>query len=300
MTDNLKYLKEHNVLLATNGNIVPGSLSLQSIDFYRDLIDNNFIYIQAKRFINDKLSTCYGLQGFIELILWALKNKYEYIIYIDDDCFITNKNNLLEAFKDFVNSNAIISGPTDGGTYKTRTHNIVSLNPFLSFFNLKYFKNFETHIQEIFNFDMKSIGVESKLRATENFKNALLKINESIIFNKSRAKEYKNKYPTFKIENEWALDNYEPYYKLFLWIALNIQGNIKYMNAVDYYCDEDPEGITTAVYYNNYGDENKLICLHTWYARCLAYDSYWYDSKKAERINNVYKLAVKKYENKNK
>lgn len=303
--DNLKYLKDKRVLIATNGNITPGTMLLNSIKLYDDLIDENFLVCQAKRYINDKFSYCYGFQAFVEILLYGVnqvdlidknKKRYDYIIYIDEDCFIYDQDNLIELFKKFVDSDNIMAGCPDGGMFKTRGHNLISLNPFLSFYNLKYFQDFQNMIPKINKFNVSNIlDLSLKFRnETNHYKNVLIKIKETKDFNNKRSEKLSKIYKNFTTNMTYEFDTYEPYYKLFLWIALNIKGDIMYFNAVDFYDECDTYGLTTACYSDNSYSKDKIVCLHTWYARLLSFDCIAYSKQMADRIKSIYNITKNK------
>lgn len=300
-TKNRDFLKANNVLIATNGSFVPGSMLLNSINFYQDLIDENFIVVPAKNHINDVRPVCYGLQCFIELIVYAIKYNYDYILYIDEDCFITSEDNLISLFKTFVDGGYILGGTSDGGVVQPRNFNSISINPFLSFFNVK---NLKKHIGDDYNKFIETLN---------NFNVAAAKFdNTNVNFNLSRenretCKKFTNKQEksvlrlnpnasVFHQEGKYFGSVYEPYYRLFLWIATLENEKIFYFNTSDYYSEADKTGITSVVYNGDFKKKN-IVCLHTWYSRVLAIDNIWHYTKDAvgqnERIKGVYEEAVK-------
>ena len=56
------WFKEHNVMFCTNGDIVPDSPLLDSIDTYHELVDNNILCIPGKNIANNM--PVFGMQVF--------------------------------------------------------------------------------------------------------------------------------------------------------------------------------------------------------------------------------------------
>lgn len=75
------------------------------------------------------------------ILSYAINHSYDYIIYIDADCFIWSLNNLSIKFNEFIEGNYIIAGVPDGGIFCHRNSNCYCINPFLAFFNVKLIKN---------------------------------------------------------------------------------------------------------------------------------------------------------------
>lgn len=132
------WFKTNNVLFCTNGDIVPDSPLLDSISTYQKAVDNNLLCIPGKNIANDM--PIFGLQAFQLMIIEALKRSYDYIIYIDADCFIWNLENLKRKFEEFVAGDYIIGGVPDGGIFCHRNTNNFCVNPFLAFFNIRRIK----------------------------------------------------------------------------------------------------------------------------------------------------------------
>ena len=74
------------------------------------------------------------------MIVEALKRGYDYIIYIDADCFIWSLENLKSKFEEFIAQERIIGGVPDGGIFCHRNTNNFCINPFLTFFSIKRIK----------------------------------------------------------------------------------------------------------------------------------------------------------------
>ena len=107
-----KYLHDHKVLFVTNGDLFRKSLVLKSYNLYKDLVyDDNFICFptrltyridyklnQAKVIDMDSKGIQYGNDVFIKMLEYAMY-KYNYVIYLDNDMFVININNLFEMIK---------------------------------------------------------------------------------------------------------------------------------------------------------------------------------------------------------
>ena len=130
-----KWFKQNNVLFCTNGDIIPDSPLLDSISLYRSAIDDNLLCIPGKNIGNNM--PIFGLQAFLMMINEAIKRKYDYIIYIDADCFIWSLNNLKSKFEQFIEGDFIVGGVPDGGVLCHRNTNNYCINPFLMFLNIK-------------------------------------------------------------------------------------------------------------------------------------------------------------------
>lgn len=79
------------------------------------------------------------------MIAEAIKRNYDYVMYIDADCFIWSTKNLMHKFSEFFDGDYIIGRVPDGGVFCHRNTNNYCINPFLTFFNIKKIKQ---HINE--------------------------------------------------------------------------------------------------------------------------------------------------------
>lgn len=129
------------------------------------------------------------------------------MIYIDEDCFIINEEELQELIDYIIQNDIDCAGMPDGGVVSTRSHNPLSINQFFCILNLK------------------------KIRSKYNYEDVL---------NTQYSNDLDIYLPTSLIKNVYTLDNFEPYYKLFFWMLRN-NFNFIYLNAVDY----DMDNITT-------------------------------------------------------
>jgi len=157
-------------------------------------------------------------------------NQYQDIdimIYIDEDCFITNTDNLMSLLEYFIDQKIDCIGAPDGGVIKIRTHNPISINQFFCILNLKTIRQ-KYDKNEI----LKTIYTEDLEQYTPYY---LLK--KDIVFN---------------------YDNFEPYYKLFFWMLKN-NYKIEYLDAYSF-----SEETTTTILKNHLHED---FAYHTWYAR---------------------------------
>jgi hypothetical protein len=76
------------------------------------------------------------------MLNYFLSNKnFDYVIYIDEDCFITDFYSLVNEFMNFTESGCVLAGPQDGGVFCHRNHSRLMINTFLSFWNIKLLRD---------------------------------------------------------------------------------------------------------------------------------------------------------------
>lgn len=151
----------------------------------------------------------------------------DFMIYIDEDCFIINKNALLNLVNYVIENNIDCIGMPDGGVIQHRAHNPVAINQFFCILNLK-------KIREKYN-----VNVVNNTKYTIDLQKHI-------------------PYHLMKKDNMICYDDFEPYYKLFFWMLKN-GFNIEYLDAYSFSGD-----ITTTVLKNHEGID---FAYHTWYAR---------------------------------
>lgn len=177
-------------------------------------------------------------------------------INVDEDCFITSKDAVMQLV-DYVVANQIANaGCPDGGVWVRRGGNPLVTNPFFNVFNLnilreKYSRkaentfNYEAHKQQMADAYPKDMFYEGR---TYNFDQV----------------------------------DREPYYPFFLWQAY-------YTKTLYLHSKLHPDGWTT-ILYNQQGQE---ICRHTWLARFYSVPSWIVSTfqsaagKQKQRIDNV-------------
>ena len=261
---------QHKVLFATNGDLVPNSPLLDSIFTYYDVLTDNLLCIPGKDISTNK--PIFGLQAFYLILSYAINHSYDYIIYIDADCFIWSLNNLGIKFNEFIERNYIIAGVPDGGIFCHRNSNCYCINPFLAFFNIKLIKN------HILNGNLILANPHSEndisLGNVNACSNVLLdcdvwrkKFQPIVPYMYSEDFKRSNDINSAYTSKFSLMDEY--YYKLFLGFQYSNE-LFMYMHGRDYICDADPLGLTSGLYINaNMEDDNNLICLHTWFSRLL-------------------------------
>jgi hypothetical protein len=149
----------------------------ESLSFYKD--------IEFDKIVVDGNNKFYSINFLIHVI--ETYNKYDWAIFIDEDCFITNKQAMLDLLKYQIQHNIDFSGPPDGGVISHRFHNPVSINTFFTIINLKKIRSVYNKKQIM---DMK-------------YDDSLKKYTPSNLLKKGLNLKY---------------DNYEPYYRLFFWM----------------------------------------------------------------------------------
>ncbi len=79
---------------------MPGTTFLASMRTYLDYVPtHNFMVIPGYNTKNH--APYYGEEAFSYMIVTLYEKKFDYAIYIDDDCFISNMSALIEEFKKF-------------------------------------------------------------------------------------------------------------------------------------------------------------------------------------------------------
>ena len=177
-------------------------------------------------------------------------------INVDEDCFITSKEAVLNLV-DYVVVNGIANaGCPDGGSWVPRGGNPIVTNPFFNVFNLNLLRE-KFSKQAVKDFDYSAHRDEME----KAFPHAMLYSGRNYSF-----------------ENT----GYEPYYPFFFWQAYNTK-TLYLANA------GHPDGWTT-ILYNQNGEE---MCRHTWLARFYSVPAFvvrhWQPTEGAQqdRINHV-------------
>lgn len=214
-----------------------------SQELYRNVAKNKFI-ISSKIPVKD---------AFPQIFCYAIQNNYQYIIYIDADCFVCSYKKLNELFKQFIGGGYVFAGMPDGHA-PLRVHNYYLINPFFSFWNVSLFKDFD--------FSKKTTNILTKLDDVnlKELTDVVKDMNDNVKF---------------------KLDNFEIYYTLFSNIAMHVPGfKIKY-----FYAKLLPQiaPFCTGIFLNK--DEQIPICVHSWFARKK-------DQNNKTRIQKIYNYAV--------
>ena len=293
---NLKnWFSQKNVCFASN--IIDwsqNSLFQKSYSLYEPLIDKehfNFVGIVGS-------SQIYGYNAFISLLdelLYkksAIKRKCDYLVYIDEDCFISDLFDMKGLVEDFILKDRAFGGISDGGVLCHRNHNGYCINTFFTIFNIKQLKNIFPKTREEFQ---KVIDEEISKCTWKLFKSQVSNEMWRFIENEKKVNDFfvrtrrdsvevpkyceivrndiTNPIEPNQIPYSSKEDDFEPYYKLFLWIMLH-GGKPYYFVGSDIWKDKEGieidtlGGICSGLYFNEVSEEP--FCYHTWFAR--AYD----------------------------
>ena len=328
-TKNKMWLANNKVCFVTNSNAMPSTLLLTSLKTYIDYIPiQNFWIIPGVR--NNE--PFYGLQAFVVMLEYMLTtNRFDYVIYIDEDCFINDFQALIDEFKIFLKSDCCLAGSQDGGVICHRNHSKLLINTFLSFWNIKLIKEKKVLITDIINY----INTNIKDHADNMFEEFLINLQdenkklynlmyETADINIKNVKEFRMKYfingevpycetvkndvtnlveqhqEPYTFDDNKALTNFEPYYVLEEALIMLTKTPIYYLFTTDYYDPDDKNnplshynGLTSAVYYRKpMKGEYKLICVHTWYSRAYTkWPTMQVQLDQTKRINTI----IKKY-----
>lgn len=321
------YLSNNKVCFVTNSLCLPSSLLISSLKTYIEYIPiQNFWVINGIK--NNE--PFYGIQTFIEMLNYMLStDHFDYVIYLDDDCFINDMDALIEEFKRFKSSNCCIAGAQDGGVFCHRNHSKRLINTFLSFWNISLLRSKNITFNNILDYITKNIKQNDFFNVFFNN----LKTNNEKLFNfiesqsnlmVSNIKEYREKTcslpnhetpyckivkndPTNKIEqyqtpytydDNKAISNFEPYY-IVEQALIELSGTpIYYLFGTDLYHDNyvknneqfDLSGLTSSIL--TITDEHRLIAVHTWYSRAYTkWPTVKMQLDQTKRINTI----IKKY-----
>lgn len=258
------WLSKNRVCFVTNSMMTPSTLFLSSLKTYIDFIPiQNFWAIPG---VKDGIGF-YGLQAFMHMLNYMLSyDRFDYVVYIDEDCFITNATNLAHELERFMNSGCCIGGPQDGGVICHRNHSSKLINTFLSFWNIKLMKNKGVTIQKINDY-IESVLKEHLSDSYQYFLtmlegkpelNNIVEVSSKIMLDKAAlyrktCNEVEPEYcnvirndsnnsvePTqepYTYDDATVQKNFEPYYILQEAIVLISDAPIYYMFAGDLYSD---------------------------------------------------------------
>ena len=322
------WLSANKVCFVTNSRCMPGSLYLATFKTYIDYIPlHNFWIISGER----EGKPFYGVSAFMYMLNYMLTTKhFNYVIYIDEDCFITDFKELIKEFEKFKESNCCIGGPQDGGVFSHRNHSRIMINTFLSFWNIKMLLEKDI-TQNTLNEYYTKVLANKDIIFKEFYKDllennaSLLKTinnNANIMINSIKKYRVKN-FPNKNGETEYAQivkddstnhiephqipysysdekekNNFEPYYIVEQALVKLTNTPIYYMFATDFYDKEykdenvDMSGLTSCIMSSE--KNHKLFAVHTWFSR--AYTK-WPTTKvelnHTKRINTIIKKFSK-------
>lgn len=159
-------------------------------------------------------------------------------INIDEDCFITNKQAVLDLVNYVIDQKIANAGCPDGGTWCPRGGNPLITNPFFNVFNLNLIREkFSKQAIQDYDYGQYRSQLESAF-----------------------PQEFLYKDRPYNFDNSRYL---EPYYPFFLWMA----GNMKTL----YLHNERYSDGWTTILHNHKGEE---MCRHTWLARFYSMPSF--------------------------
>ena len=202
-------------------------------------------------------------------------NKFDdcdWVIFIDEDCFITDINAMQDLLKYQIDNNIHCSGIPDGGVISHRMHNPISINPFFSIMNVneirkKYILNLASVYSSVYGHDLDKYIPHHLIDVDRPFHEKFDRIVPNRLNRTDGVKPYGVLY-----------NNVEKYYKIFFWLLRN-NYNMLYLNGYDYPDDE----YTTVVKNQNGVD----FAYHTWYARD------WNVQRNKERILKIINFSKK-------
>ncbi len=325
------WLSQNKVCFVTNSISMPSNLLLPSLKTYIDYIPiHNFYLIQGIK--NNE--PFYGLNAFIEMLAYMLSNNnFDYVIYIDEDCFINDFEALIDEFKLFKSSNCCIAGIQDGGVLCHRNHSKIMVNTFLSFWNISLMRNKKITINTIIDYVKEKIKDDkvyknfiSTIKSTNNeLYNFMCSRADKMILNIKDFREFLNPenpeppyceivrndpnnpiephQTPYSFDDETEEKNFEPYYVLEQALIILTGNPIYYLFSTDLYNEKeikngetyDLSGLSSAVYNNiETVKEHKLIAVHTWYSRAYTkWPTMPIQLSQTKRINTIIKKFSK-------
>ena len=328
-----QWLTEKNVLFVTNSLLRPGGTFLSSLLCYANRIPIHYIAIipGTKQHIRDGKRVMemprYGIEVFDEItrrsfhdIIWK---QFDYVVYIDDDCFVTDFSKLMQMLYDFMNSGCCFAGPQDGGVFCHRNHSHIMINTFLSFWNTKLLREL-TSFDTVFDYirtihederpftKFKSLlsdelSSDMHMRALETIQTMQAWRHENWPVNNdgSAWSPYANTVTNdpnnpiephqtpYSYKNE--TDNFEPYYLIEQAWVLGTKRPVAYFNATDFYdpeenpasADIDNSGLTSAVM----DADMNIVAVHTWFSRM--YSKFPLNQQMLEHTKRINKIIAK-------
>lgn len=189
------------------------TLNIVSNVMHDELYEYSKSFYDSMRYEKTVVSGKNGMYGF-EAINHVILNKelynFDWMVYVDEDCFITDLKALEDLIQYQTNNDYSCSGVPDGGVISHRFHNPIAINPF---------------------FMVMNVGeIREKYDAAE----------VSLSFYAPDLDKY---IPTtlMKTESSFAYDNFEYCYNFFFWLLRN-NFKILYLDA-----GEHTDNLTTIV-----------------------------------------------------
>jgi hypothetical protein len=247
------------------------------VGFLTNSTSNELLNLSSGLFeiIIDKLIVINGKDGFYGYEMFAsvltdiiLHNSYDYLVYFDDDFFLSDPEEFISTLQYFIDNDYTFAGMPDGGVVSHRFHNPISINTFFVIFNLKFikqvFKKNKVH-RSYYSKDLDKFIPRHLLKKKENIKT----------LNYERFKSFIDEgFEPFSV----SLDNFEPYYRIFFYLLRNGARPL-YLGADD--ADEtDDKGWCTKLY----GINGKAMGYHCWFSRN-------FETTHKERIMKIYEYV---------
>lgn len=266
------WLTKNKVLFVTNSICLPGSVFLSSMRTYIDKIPVHNFYI-IPGLVDDK--PYYGVQAFFTMLANCYRNQhpvshFDYIIYIDEDCFITDFKAMIEEFYLFMKDDRYcLAGPQDGGVLCHRNHRHNLINTFISFWNVKLLKEsctlkefnamcnrfayMENGYAEWIDYMDKSQELKSVLAEMNKSADTMLDISESFrrakfgdkkespyadVVRNDESNEVEQHQIPYSYEDLFGRKhkgNFEPYYLIEEALIALTKKPVMYMFSADYY-----------------------------------------------------------------
>jgi len=299
----------NRVCVVTNASMRPGSLFVASLRKYIDYVPTHNFWCIPGQQTNGR--SFYGKEALVFMLEELLSDKrFNYVIYIDEDCFISDFRLLLSDFEIFMEDGACLGGIQDGGTICHRNHSALLVNTFLSYWNLKalraadfqqrYRTNSMMSYGEFRDFVVKNdstIGLWERANAQierarayreANFPDGKVPYCTTVENDPSNPCE-PHQVP-YSHDDERAVNNFEPYYQVEEEMIRITGKHLYYLNSADLYTTEETEldnsGMTSVVMTT----DGKKFAYHTWFSR--AYDAFSQHpvcKTHTERINKIVK-----------
>ena len=264
------FVYNNKICIVTNSRCMPGTTFLASMKLYLDYVPlHNFMIIPG---YNTKTRMpYYGEEAFSYMIVTLYEKKFDYAIYIDDDCFICNMSALIEEFKKFMNSGRCLAGVQDGTVICHRNQ----INKFLeernTLTNLTFnYKEFKKVVNPELYQELIGNAKESTIRIKKYRENTYKKEvpYASVVRNDPNNPIEPHQIP-YSTDDDKAESNAEPYYATEQSLVIATGKSIYYMFGTDLYDPEektemDNSGLTTVVMTS---DGHIPFAYHTWFSR---------------------------------
>jgi hypothetical protein len=186
-----------------------------------------------------------------------LKYDFDWMIYVDEDCFITNQQALEDLIQYQIVNNYACSGVPDGGVISHRFHNPIAINPFFMIMNIGEIRK---------KYNIEEIWSSQYAQDLDRFIPTGL-IKKDFIYQSDYDKTIAKGYKPFGV----IYDNFEACYGFFFWLLRN---NFKMLYLA---ADEYSDNLTTIVKNQN----GVSFVYHTWFARK------WHDENNKKRIMKI-------------